>query len=644
MPVKLDRALLENLFGKIDPTITRDAFGSIFVRAGTNEADALANLFKSLRKLVLNQSGDINVADVRVMNDALIAAVDGGFRGRLVSLGELNVDALGRLIGNDIGARYAMNNALPFAMVGNANAYEPHNRDGSLNKFDPNTGERLMTDEYLRDRASYFAVRLAAGAGANAVDVEGSQSWTFDDRSANGSRLNASAASAERAGNRMTFGNDTEAGEMIAGGNGNDRLYGGGGDDTMRGGAGDDYIEGGRGNDYLVGGRGDDILDGGSGEDELDGGFGNDKLIGGSGADDLTGGKGDDRMEGGAGFDTYNIESGDGVDTIVDSDGKGTVLLDGKAIIGAKQYQGTDWKSDDGKTVFRFAGDPVEGGTLTVITDGNTIKIHQFRNGMLGITFGDGTAEAVATFAGGTSLPLPDPALDFDGYPTDLMDERYRTFARADRRPISAQPPRSAGQQENSIDGIAIGPITTGAAGTVVNGAAVTSTGDPVAALNGQAKPAVDLTDQSFVTQGRSLFGSRPDDLRFVTGTQVERAISAAAPSRFAFGEAGGAEFGTAIGASSVALSPALAGEFRAPDAGIAMTGVSAADIQSALADFHATGDTDTSNDQRATFDISLTDNALAQLGGLNGAEGLSARVGTTLKPAQIGLGSVGIK
>jgi len=618
------------------------------VRAGANEADALENLFKSLRKLVLNQSGDINAADVRVMNEALIAAVDGGVRGRLVSLGELNVDALGRLIGNDIGARYAMNNALPFAMVGNASAYELHNRDGSLNKFDPNTGERLMTDEYLRDRASYFAVRLAAGAGANAVDVEGSQSWTFDDRSANGLRLSASAASAERAGNRMIFGNDTEAGEMIAGGNGNDRLYGGGGDDTMRGGAGDDYLEGGRGNDYLLGGRGDDILDGGIGEDELDGGFGNDKLLGGSGADDLTGGKGDDRMEGGAGFDTYNIESGDGVDTIVDSDGKGTVLLDGKAIVGAKQYQGTDWKSDDGKTVFRFAGDPVEGGTLTVITDGNTIKIHQFRNGMLGISFGDGTPQAVATFAGGTPILLPDPALELDGYPTDWMDARDRTFSMNDRPdnrlPLSAEQRLAALQRQNSINATANGQTTAGAAGTAVNGAAVTSTGDPVAALNGQAKPAVDLTDQSFVTQGRSLFGSRPDDLRFVTGTQVESAISAAAPSRFAFGGAGGAEFGTAIGASSVALSPALAGEFRAPDAGIAMTGVSAADIQSALADFHATGDIDTSNDQRATFDISLTDNALAQLGSLNGAEGLSARVGTTLKPAQIGLGSVGIK
>jgi hypothetical protein len=206
-PLKLERAVIENLFGKLDPTLTREAFNSIFLRAGTTEAQALETLFKSLRKLVLNASGPIDPVDVREMNAAMVTAIEGGVRGRVVSLGDLTVDALGTLISNEIGAPYSLNNALPFALLGSATLYEPHNRDNSLNKFDPSTGKRLMSDAYLRDRASYFAVRLAAGPGTAMVGVDGTQSWTFDDRRTAGVRLNASAANAERAGNRMTFGN-----------------------------------------------------------------------------------------------------------------------------------------------------------------------------------------------------------------------------------------------------------------------------------------------------------------------------------------------------------------------------------------------------------------------------------------------------
>ncbi|MCA3027797.1 MAG: hypothetical protein ING66_04280 [Rhodocyclaceae bacterium] len=641
-PLKLERAVLANLFGKLDPTLSRESFDAIFVRAGTTEAQALETLFKSLRKLLLNASDAINPADVREMNAALLAAIDGGARGRIVSLGSLTVDALGTLLGNDIGARYSLNNALPFALTGNAAIYEPHNRDNSLNKFDPNTGERLMSDAYLRDRASYFAVRLAAGPGTATVDVDGTQSWTFDDRRATGARLNASAVNAERAGNRMTFGNDEEAGEMIAGGNGNDRLYGGGGDDTMRGGAGDDYLEGGRGNDYLVGGRGDDTIEGGSGEDELDGGFGNDKLVGGAGADDLTGGKGDDRMEGGDGFDAYNIESGDGIDSILDSDGKGTVLLDGKALAGAMMYQGGVWKSDDGSMSFAFAGDPIEGGTLTVTTATNTIKIHQFRNGMLGMIFGDGKPESLATFAGGTLIPT-DPLLPTEDirYPADVypnfgmteqVDDRIlRTIRGGTVQPGPVAAPNNFGGNNSGNN--------SGNESTWMPSTAAATSADPAtqgATSAGPTSPSVDLTGRSFASSGGGLFQSPSQSLQFVTGAAVSRAVEADASSRFFAGPQATASTATdfaAVGAEGVqAYSTPM---------------LSAADVQSALLDFHTGGDIDHAGDGAGGIDSSLIDQALSRHGGhggLGGAESINARVSTELKPAEIGLGSVGIK
>lgn len=632
-PLKLERSVVEALMAKIDPTLTREAFNGIFVRAGATEAAALESLYKSLRKLVLNAVGPIDAADVREMNEALVAAIDGGVHGRIVNLGGLAVDALAQLMTGEIGARYAMNNGLSFALVGNNNAYEIHNRDFSLNRFDPNTGERLMSDAYLRDRASYFAVRLAAGPGASAIDVEGAQSWIFDDRHTGGVRIAASAANAERAGNRMTFGADEDAGEQIAGGNGNDRLYGGGGDDTMRGGAGDDYIEGGRGNDYLVGGRGDDTLEGGVGEDELDGGFGNDKLLGGAGADDLTGGRGDDRMEGGDGFDTYNIEAGDGVDTIVDSDGKGVVLLEGKAITGAMQYRNGLWLSEDSLTTFSFAGDPVEGGTLTIQNGTNTIKLHQFRNGMLGMTFGDGKPESIATFAGGTQVPADDNIVqDYDAvrYNRDLYN--FSTVDLVDQRSPRLRASGTVAPAGNTDVGV--GAVTASYTGVGASPASASDVASPAGTIS--TRVSTDLTGNNAVNGGSALFGARVDDLRYVTGAVVSRAL-AESDSRMLTG-------------NSVSATDTPRAAQAQADLGHAMPFVSAQSVQHALSDFSANSalasteaGTDAADAGAGGIDLSITDRALARLGGING-DAFGSAISTDLKPAEIGLGTVGLK
>jgi hypothetical protein len=66
--------------------------------------------------------------------------------------------------------------------------------------------------------------------------------------------------------------------EIVAGGDGNDRIGAGDGRSLVDGGAGDDAIDGGPGSDELRGGDGDDLLRGGTGDDGLDGGAGTDRI------------------------------------------------------------------------------------------------------------------------------------------------------------------------------------------------------------------------------------------------------------------------------------------------------------------------------------------------------------------------------
>ena len=97
--------------------------------------------------------------------------------------------------------------------------------------------------------------------------------------------------------------------DVLAGGNGNDRLYGLNMADDLSGNAGDDKLYGGNDNDFLYGGDGSDVLFGEQDNDRLDGGNGNDTLDGGLGTD---------TMIGGAGNDTYFL-SYDAADVITDT-------------------------------------------------------------------------------------------------------------------------------------------------------------------------------------------------------------------------------------------------------------------------------------------------------------------------------------
>ena len=419
---KFDTATLGAVLSKLDKSFTTEQFAALFKGAGNDETKAVKAVFQQLTKIVLGQSGDVGEADLPGLIKQLDTAIDGGASGKLLSLSGISSDKLVGLANSDIGVRYALINGLPFAITGNAALYDNLNRDGSLFRFDPNTGEKLYTDEWLKDRAQFSALKSNSD-GSGSVSVNGSQSWTFEERTDSGaSKIVATASDAQRAANKMIFATATTTTQTIVGGASTDHIYSGSGDDLINTGAGDDYVEGGAGDDLIDGGRGNDTLLGGQGDDQLDGNVGDDKLFGGAGADYLIGGKGNDRLDGGNGFDTYVIDSGDGADTIVDADGKGEIILDGQALTGPATFADGVYKSADGKLTYAFAGDPEEGGVLVINSEAGSLKLVNFKNGALGITLGDGSSSALLTgvdsrgtldlWGGNRTIDLPNHSID----------------------------------------------------------------------------------------------------------------------------------------------------------------------------------------------------------------------------------------
>ena len=113
-------------------------------------------------------------------------------------------------------------------------------------------------------------------------------------------------------------GDDTlktgDGADRVSGGTGNDAIYCGDSEsdlgDVVMAGAGNDQIDGGYGNDNLRGDDGNDTIEGGFGADTLAGGAGNDVLSGSAWSDLIFGGGGNDLINGGFGFDRINGGAG----------------------------------------------------------------------------------------------------------------------------------------------------------------------------------------------------------------------------------------------------------------------------------------------------------------------------------------------
>lgn len=547
------RAQIDAWLRALDPEFTDTALDALWQRAGRDDAARGTTLRRYLGETLLGDS----VASTASI-DAFVASP--GHRARIVDLHGMTGNELAALAATDIGYRHALVTMQPLALTGNRALYAQANADGGLDRFDPDTGEALVSDAWLADRAKLLAWR---SADANTRAIVGNEDWTFVDRTSLGTdgkplTVELVTGKTDAGKNQVVFGNAGD--ELLQGVSGSDRMYGGDGDDILRGAAGGDHLEGGRGDDLVLGGAGNDELVGDQGADELDGGRGDDRLTGGSGDDLLVGGRGDDRLEGGSGHDTYVIDGGDGHDTIVDVDGKGSIELDGKQIAGEMDASdhGT-WTSADGRLEFSVAGESTASGTLTIKAFGegaersdtpiNVVTVKDWKNGDLGITLG-GTPTA-----GTVSGPTYDP-MSITGPEVPILSHEDLVGDAEAEGAEDANGAAAEGAVNTDIAWGDVAPVSDGSA-TSDSG---TTPGDTA-----------DGADADFMSALAAIFDTEPADFAAVEPAHLESALGSFAGVLEAPDITSSASFVATHDANAVTAqdyADALAGDFAGDDIG----------------------------------------------------------------------------
>ncbi|NJD07541.1 MAG: hypothetical protein FIA97_13745 [Methylococcaceae bacterium] len=317
--------------------------------------------------------------------------------------------------------RYALTKLNPFVVVGLN--YGAHNADGQLEVYDPKTGEGVLSEQYLADRAALLSWKLLYDTGkrdSNDValnvgdksydeswDSNASGNWDYVDRSHPGEQpltLEIDGAGLSRYDHQIVFGNLVS--ETLSGSGDDDHLYGMAGNDELTGDAGNDFLEGGADDDTLAGDEGADTLDGGSGDDRLEGG------------------KDNDLLRGGLGTDTYVYASGDGLDIVDDCDGSGMLMVAGAALTldGAEKFGPDCWRSADKNYEFILNAADANGNRDLFICAGSansnavSLVVDHFHSGDLGLSLPDG------------DLPVtpPAPSTDLIGDRTPIDSDKSR--------------------------------------------------------------------------------------------------------------------------------------------------------------------------------------------------------------------------
>ncbi len=264
---------------------------------------------------------------------------------------------------SDLATRYALYKLNPFTVSG-AGLYEVINPDGALNLYDASTGGGVLTDEYLRDRASFLYNKISANnkdhdVGADATTL--ATTWV------------------QHTGQPQYFEDNSNYLPY--------KLYLGPDASIVN----------------LPISEMSQIKFGASSSDTLAGGQKWDKLYGMAGNDVLTGGKGNDYLEGGQGTDTYTYNSGDGLDTILDTGGLGSITFDGAILNGGDKLIGNTYHSADNNYFYTLLHNDGQQGSLLINAKGGTILIKDFQSGELGISLNDGTTSAPTSEFHGTA-------------------------------------------------------------------------------------------------------------------------------------------------------------------------------------------------------------------------------------------------
>ena len=378
---------LQRWLTRLDASVDEARFAQLWSSAGPDDSarvDALAHF-------VAGALGLPHAASASRI-EAALAPLDG--RGRIVDLAGHSGADLEALAGDESGVRRALATHSRWAITGDRRLAALADAEGRFDRFDRDSGEALVSQAWLGDRARHASWRLADADVARTTQGDG---WRFIDRAAGTEADVVIASAAGGPTHQVIFAR--ESGDALSGSSTTDRIHGGAGDDVLRGRGGDDLLQGNGGDDALFGGAGRDDLAGGRGDDELDGGAGDDRLDGGGGADELTGGRGRDLLRGGGGDDTYQFESGDGRDTVDDDDGH--ILIDGVEARGSMQREGSTWRSADGE--FTFSLESGEVGRVLRIQSGDggdAVEVQGWQQGRFGITLTGLDADGVNGTAG----------------------------------------------------------------------------------------------------------------------------------------------------------------------------------------------------------------------------------------------------
>lgn len=324
------------LFKKIDSSLINDDGWGVIFNSGSNSNQRLVNLVVSLAAVAgksINTSLDIN---------EIISLLDEGDWSSLTGKGFTienyekynNTVSYLSLDNNGLASRYALLNLNSFVILGFD--YSRFNQKAELSLYDSATGKGVMSEQWLKDRASYLTYLNQAHSKSiepsyptgylQWVDSTDQSNHFFSDKQNNTtiSVTGGAYPSIPGINPAITFGSQS--------------------DDAINGTAGVDHIYGDAGNDVISGNAGNDYLEGNAGLDFLNGGDDEDTLIGGAGDDTLSGNAGNDYLEGGSGNDTYRIVSGEGSDTILDADGLGYIQWDNVILAGSSGLAADKWK------------------------------------------------------------------------------------------------------------------------------------------------------------------------------------------------------------------------------------------------------------------------------------------------------------
>ncbi len=185
------RAQVSDWFSAIDSELAPATFDSIWQSAGADDAARANTLTAYLARALLGSVIDAPdsrgetatgfTASTLKALDAFVA--DPGHRATVVDLSDMAGTDIATMARGDIGYRHALFAMQPLALAGNRALFAASNADGHLDRFDPDSGESLLSEAWLSDRSKFLAWNSAARAGED-LEIEGTEDWTFIDRGA----------------------------------------------------------------------------------------------------------------------------------------------------------------------------------------------------------------------------------------------------------------------------------------------------------------------------------------------------------------------------------------------------------------------------------------------------------------------------